>query len=176
MNRKTLLGAAAGLLVATALAVPAFAADPTATPTPRAGCVGNGPMEPGQGAMGGWMGALGIDDTLARLTKLTDEQIHTERLAGKSLAQIAQANGVSEDVLIAEVMKDRKAALDARLKAGTLTQAQADQMLANMQASVKAAVERTDVGPMGAVMMGGRGGRWQQQGAQGQGMGPRQGP
>ena len=125
---------------------------------------------------GGWMGARGIDDTVARLTKLAEEQIHADRAAGKSLAQIAQASGVSEDTLVAEAMRDRKAALDARVKAGTVTQAQADQMLVNMQASVKAAVERTEVGPMGGA--GKMGARSQQsaagtQSGLGRGMGPR---
>ena len=173
LSRKSLLGAAAGLLIATATVVPAFAAGPNGTPIPSVDCVGTGPQGAGVAMRGGWMGAFGIDDTVARLTKLTEEQIHTERAAGKSLAQIAQANGVSEAALIAEAMKDRKAVLDARVKAGSLTQAQADQMLTNMQTSVKAAVERTEVGPMGgAGRMGVRG----QQGsadALGRGMGPR---
>ena len=134
LSRKSLIGAAAGMLIAGAVAVPAFAAGPTATPVPGVDCIGTGPQGAGVGARAGWMGAFGIDETLVRLTKLTEDQIHTERLAGKSLAQIAQANGVSEDTLVAEALKDRKAVLDARVKAGSLTQAQADAMLANMQA------------------------------------------
>ena len=167
-TKKALLGAAAGLIVASAVAIPTFAAGPATGPTDSTSCVGSGP----QGSGGRWQGAFAIDDTVARLTKLTEDEIHAQRLAGKSLAQIALAKGVSEDTLIAEALKDRQAALTKLVQAGKLTQAQADQMLVNMKASIKTAVERTTTGPMGSGMQPGAGGRGQQGNQRGPGMGP----
>ena len=78
---------------------------------------------------------------------MTDEQIQAERLAGKSLAQIAASKNVSEDKLISTILEAKKADLAKLVAAGKLTQAQMDAMVQNMQTQVKTMVERTNVGP-----------------------------
>ena len=111
---------------------------------------GGAGMGPGRGpGMGGqnrpdW---AGMDDEVEALLGLTDNQLHTERLAGKSLAQIAQAKGISKDTLTGKILAEKKADLDKAVADGKLTQAQADLMLARMQAQVPTMVERTSVGP-----------------------------
>lgn len=65
---------------------------------------------------------------------MTREQILTERQAGKTLAQIAQEKGVSEQQVIDALVAEQKAALDQAVKDGKITQAQADWLLARMKA------------------------------------------
>ncbi len=78
---------------------------------------------------------------------MTAEQIQTERLAGKSLAQIAAAKGISEEKLIQTILDAKKADLAKLVADGKLTQAQLDLMVERMQQQIKVMVERTNVGP-----------------------------
>ena len=102
----------------------------------------------GNGSVGGpaW-GGQATRDVVSKLTGLKVEDIQAQRQAGKSLAQIAQAKGVATDKLVAEILAAKKSVVDGLVKDGKLTQSQADAMVANMQAQVKTAVERTAIGP-----------------------------
>ncbi len=98
---------------------------------------------------------------------MTLEQIQAERVAGKSLAQIAVEKGKTRDGLISTILDAKKATLDEQVAAGKLTQAQADVVYANMQQQVPVMVDRTDVGPGCGAAAGqtagtrmGMGGRW----------------
>ncbi len=169
-RKRYIVGLAAGAMISAGVAFPALAAGPTPTATPTAGtayCQ--------QGAFGGgrWSGAFSALEPVAKLLGLQPADVAAERQDGKSLAQIAQTKGVSEDKLVETILADREATLDARVKAGTLSAEQEQLMLERMQTQVKAAVERTTVGPMN----GGQGmsqGRGMRQGS-GQGLGPRMG-
>ena len=126
--------------------------------------MGGGIMD-GAGMMGrpSWAGQ---QDGVETLLGMTDEQIQTERQAGKSLAQIAASKDVSEDKLVETMLRAKKTAIQQAVTDGKLTQAQADLMIQNMQSMVKTMVERTTTGPLSRQgMMGGRG-----QGMRGQGM------
>ncbi|MEJ5200012.1 MAG: hypothetical protein WHX53_13895, partial [Anaerolineae bacterium] len=81
------------------------------------------------------------------LLGMTAEQIQAERLAGKSLAQIAAAKGISEEKLIQTILDAKKADLAKLVADGKLTQTQMNLMLERMKEQVKAMVERTNVGP-----------------------------
>jgi hypothetical protein len=118
-------------------------------------------------ARGGRPEWAGQPDAVAELLDLTKEEIQAERHAGKSLAQIAKDQGVSEDDLIGTILDAKKATLATLVADGKLTQAQSDLMIQNMTARVKTMVERTDVGPAfgqggarGMMGQGNRGGRW----------------
>ena len=63
---------------------------------------------------------------------LTEAELHTELESGKTLAQIAKDKGKSVDGLKTALTGDTKAKLDAAVKAGKITQAQADDMLKRM--------------------------------------------
>ena len=106
----------------------------------------------------------GDNDDAASILGLTVEQLQAERLAGKSLVQIAASKGIDEDALIAKLLEARKATVNELLTAGKITQAQADYMLSNMAEHVKLLVERTNVGRPAfagqSPMAGTRGGRW----------------
>ena len=99
------------------------------------------------------------------------EDIQAQRLAGKSLAQIAKSKNVSEDKLISTIIKAKKTDLDVLVKDGKLTQDQMKLMVEHMQAQVKTMVERTTVGPMQ-----GRQGMGQMQSGMGRGAEQRHGP
>ncbi len=147
-TRKYLLGLAAGTLLLAGTVISTYAADPTPTTQPStAYCQALG----GTGAGGRWGGQFSALDSVAKLLGVQPADVAAQRQEGKSLVQIGQAKGVDEATLIDTILASRKATLDAQVKAGTITQAQADLMLSRMQTQVKAAVERTTVGPMGTA-------------------------
>ena len=168
-------------LVGTALAQstpPAPAGDGTCPCGLTSGTMPRGGMS--GGGMPEW---AGMDDVVEKLLGLTTEQLQAERLAGKSLVQIAQAKGVGEAALTQAIMDDHKADVAKLVSDGKLTQVQADAMLTHMQDQVKLMVERTGVGPMGRsqsgqsqgqnvspMMGGGRGGRGGMMGQRGTGI------
>ena len=173
-----LVGALTALLASTALAAgPGYGMH-----TPGTGLAANGDAGygPGRGAAAGAVAAgrgmgqrggapewAGQPDEVEKLLGMTDEQIRTERLAGKSLAQIAQDKGVSQDKLISTILGAKKADLDKLVADGKLTQAQADFVYSRMQQQVPAMVARTATGPARAGNAAGQGttgqrfgGRW----------------
>ncbi len=90
----------------------------------------------------------GMDDAAEKLLGMTQAEIQAARLAGKSLAELAQAKGVSKDALIRAILDEHKADLAKLVVDGKMTQAQADAMISRMQEQVKLMVERTGTGPM----------------------------
>jgi hypothetical protein len=143
MNRKmkwVITGAIAGLLVI-AIAIPVLAAGPNSpggTPTAAAEQAGLGNCQ-GLG--------FGPDEEVATLLGLTQEQIREQRQSGKSLVQIAEGQNVSEETLVNAILEEKETTLQSRVTAGTLTQEQADLMLAQMKERVQLSVNRTQVGP-----------------------------
>ena len=153
---QVLQGGLAALAASLALGGGAVVYGQTASTTPHVGPPFGPGMRAGAGAAVRPMAELGAgpaagfgvaSDALLNQLGMTADQLRAERQAGKSLAQIAQARGVSEDALVALLTGEHKAALDAAVTAGRLTQAQAEQALATMQARIATAVDRTEVGP-----------------------------
>jgi hypothetical protein len=142
MNRKMkwlVAGTIAGLLVV-AVAVPALAAGPNSADN-------NSASAAVQARYGNCQGlGFGSDQAAADLLGLTQEQISEQRLAGKSLVEIASEQGVSEETLIDAIMAEKLEMVQNRVEAGTLTQEQADLMLVQMRERVQLAVNRTTVG------------------------------
>ncbi len=96
---------------------------------PMLGGLGFGP---GFGHRGGpGMGGFGHLDAAASYLGTTAAELRSELSGGKTLADVAKAKGKSVDGLVAALVADEKKELDAAVKAGRLTQAQADQILAN---------------------------------------------
>ncbi|MGD0453129.1 MAG: hypothetical protein ABSB69_05990 [Solirubrobacteraceae bacterium] len=70
-------------------------------------------------------------------------QLRAELRSGKTLAQIADAtSGKSQAGLVEALVAARKATIAASVKAGTITQAQANALLRNLVSRVTARVER----------------------------------
>jgi hypothetical protein len=106
---------------------------------------------PPVGACGGpGLGMLGSDATaVTGLLGLTADELRTLRAEGKSLVEIAAAKGVSEDALVAAVLKAHQDAVSAAVTAGRITKAQADLMLKDAEARIRLMVESKGVGPFG---------------------------
>ena len=69
---------------------------------------------------------------LAETLGLTQDELNAELANGKTLAQIAEAKGVTQEQLAAALETSAKAGLDKAVADGVLTQEQADQMLSHM--------------------------------------------
>ena len=138
-----------GLGAAAVLALGAGAAAAQTPPVAGRGPFGMGRgLGPGMAAGAGvGMGFGGASDALLERLGLTAEQLYAERRAGKSLAQIAQAKGVDRAALITLLYDEHKARLAEVVKAGRLTQEQADAMLAVMKTRIETEVDDTTIGP-----------------------------
>ncbi len=123
----------------------ASAAGPTATTDGQAYC----------GLGGGFrFGGAVVDEVVTKLLGMTEDQIHTLRLQGKSLVQIAATKNITEKQLVDAIMAYKKTQVQARVTAKTLTQEQANLILQQMQQMTTQAVNRTTVGPMGGQGIG----------------------
>ena len=72
-------------------------------------------------------------DAAASYLGLTEDQLHSRLESGKTLAEIAEAQGKSVDGLKAAMVKDAKTHLDAAVKAGRLSPAEEQRVLAGLQ-------------------------------------------
>ncbi len=79
-------------------------------------------------------------DAAASYLGLSVDDLRTELDSGKTLAQVAQAHGKSVDGLVDALVADVKEHIDAAVAAGRLTQAKADEVLANIRDRVTARV------------------------------------
>jgi DNA-binding phage protein len=109
---------------------------------------------PGHGGPGGLRIANDIAAAAAYIGT-TEADLRTKLQAGQTLAQIATAAGKTRDGLIAAMVADGNAKIDAALAAGTITAAQAAEKKAALTAHVTAEVDHTRP-PFG---IGGRGPR-----------------
>ena len=82
-------------------------------------------------------------DAAASYLGLTEDQLRAQFQNGKSLADVAKAQGKSLDGLIQAIVGDAKKKLNAAVSAGRLTQTQADSILAGLKARVSDFVNRT---------------------------------
>jgi len=64
---------------------------------------------------------------------LTEEQLHNRLESGKTLAEIAEAQGKSVDGLKDAMLKDAKTHLDAAVEAGRLSSAEEQRVLADLE-------------------------------------------
>ncbi|HEY3184686.1 MAG TPA: hypothetical protein VGJ77_17730, partial [Gaiellaceae bacterium] len=72
-------------------------------------------------------------DTAAAYLGLTEAELRTQLDAGKSLADVAKAQGKSVTGLVDALLADAKAKLTAAVKDGHLTQADADDLLSGLK-------------------------------------------
>lgn len=128
--------------------------DQTTPPQGDFGGRGRGGRHGGPGGMG--RGGMNLVQATATVTGLTTDAVQAEFDAGKTAAQVAEANGKTADDVVNEIVAQAKTKLDADVAAGTITQAQADERLA--QIKDHAAQEVTEVhtgGPKGGMGRGG---------------------
>jgi hypothetical protein len=110
-----------------------------------------GPDGPGGFGRHGGPGGPGHlhPDAVAKALGMTEAELRTQLEAGKTLTAIAQAKGISKSSLISSLVKAAEADIAADVKAGRLTQAQADQVKSGLQARITARVDQVGRGPRG---------------------------
>jgi hypothetical protein len=143
VSNKTRLGIAAALAgAATTVALlfggTAFAQEqtPTTPSTEQAAPQGGrgGPF--GKGGKGG-IGGRGMNAAIvAKALGIDEAALRTELEAGKSVADLASAKGVALDTIVNALIEDQTAQLKTAVAAGTLTQAQADGLIANAKVTL----------------------------------------
>jgi len=123
-----LLGLAVGVtaIMALSLGGTVFAATPEETDVQTYGS-----------GWGGWQGGATCSETVGNLLGLTPEEIEVQRHEGKSMVEIAAAQGVTEDALVEAILAAK--------------QDQSDRMFQQMEQRTSEAVNRTavGVGPVG---------------------------
>ena len=105
-----------------------------------------------RGGRGGHVGVRGITNDIAAAASYigtTEADLRTRLQAGQTLTQIATAAGKTRDGLIAAMVADGNAKIDAAASAGTITAAQAAEKKASLTAHVTAEVDETRVGGPG---------------------------
>ncbi len=90
--------------------------------------------------------------TAAKTIGISEADLKTALRNGQSLAQVAESKGVDPAKVITVLVEEAKAKLAEEVKAGRITQAQADERSADLQARVTEHVNRT-----GGPGKGGRG-------------------
>jgi hypothetical protein len=91
-----------------------------------------GTQPPAQGGMMGWMHDY-VEQALAAKLGLTEAQVEEQFTAGKTMVQIALDNGIKQEDVAAFLSDIHKEAFANAVKAGVMTQVQADWMLQRMQ-------------------------------------------
>jgi hypothetical protein len=88
-------------------------------------------------------------EATASVLGITVDQLHTARESGKTLAQIAATKGISKADLVSKLVAAAKTQLATDVKAGRLTQAQADTISAGLTARVTEEVDEVHTGGHG---------------------------
>ncbi|MEA3459166.1 MAG: hypothetical protein U9R11_00565 [Chloroflexota bacterium] len=132
MSKRIMILAGVALTVAllgAAVVVPAFAQEPTPTPEAPLRCHGRG--------FGLWRSSWAVFDAAAEALGLTPEELFAELHAGKSLADIAKAQGVElkavHDAMKAARVEARKQAIEQAVENGRMSQEQADWLLEGLE-------------------------------------------
>jgi hypothetical protein len=110
---------------------------------------------PGGGKGHAFAGPLGADlDALAKTLGLSVDELRTQLRDGKSIADIAKAQGVEIDTVIDQLVASATSKLDEAVKNGRLTQEKADAIEAKLREGITAMVNGE-----GPKMFGGHGWR-----------------
>ena len=117
-----LVGGAGGAAVFGPLVASAASPSASASASPSTRGHPDGPGGPGQGHTE----AVSDTSVIAKAIGITEAQLLTELNAGKTPAQVATAHGVATQKVIDALVRDGLDELAADVKAGSLSQAQAD--------------------------------------------------
>ncbi|MDX6536158.1 MAG: hypothetical protein QOD37_499 [Gaiellales bacterium] len=102
----------------------------------------------GHGGPGGPGGGMSLD-AAATYIGISASDLRTQLTAGKTLAAIAVANGKTTDGLKAALTTAAKSDLDAAVKAGKLTQAQEDAIVADLPSRLDHEINEAHTGGPG---------------------------
>ena len=119
---------------------PVLAASPTPSSTPSSANKGAHAGGPG---MGGHVEAVSDTSVAAKAIGISEADLLTALNGGQTIAAVAKAHNVDPQKVIDALVADGKAELAAAVKAGTITQAQADAEQAEVVARATAQVNGT---------------------------------
>jgi len=103
---------------------------------------------PKGGGFGRHGGRGGLDlDTVAGVLGVSADELRTQLQSGKTLAQVARRQNISQATLVDKLVAAEKARIAAAVKAGRLTQARADAVTADLKTRITQRV--TSTRPMG---------------------------
>ncbi len=96
----------------------------------------------GEGRFGGHHGhgPGEASEVVTSLLGIEEDALREALRSGQTLAEVAEANGVSSDALIDELVAERNARLDDKVADGSLTAEEADEIRANIEERVTARV------------------------------------
>jgi hypothetical protein len=109
----------------------------------------------GIGGGGGGMGMTQSHDAAAKALGMTSDELYAAVQGGKSLAAVAKDQKVSVDTLVKAMVADAEGDLAAAVKAGTMTQAQADTVKSSLSERITDQVNSVRAG--GGMGRGSRG-------------------
>jgi oligoribonuclease (3'-5' exoribonuclease) len=87
---------------------------------------GQGPGGPGGNGLGGRNEAVSDTSVVAKAIGITEADLQTALNSGQTVAAVAKAHNVAVQTVIDALVADGQSELADAVKAGTLTQAQAD--------------------------------------------------
>ena len=89
----------------------------------------------------GRRGGCGLE-AAAEAIGITEDELRTELDAGQSIADVAEANGVSADVVVDALVDAAEERIEQKLEAGRITEDEAAEKLADAEARAEDKVER----------------------------------
>jgi hypothetical protein len=145
------LGGIAGAAIFGPLSAFAASPSPSAATSPStttaSGTAGNGDHPAGIcTGMGGHHETIGDASVVAKAIGMTEADLKTALSSGQTIAAVAKAHNVSVQVVIDALVADEKTELAAAVKAGTITQAQADARTTNLVQRITDRVNGTFMG------------------------------
>ena len=110
------------------------------------------------GGHGGMMGAMsaGPESVLADMAGLEVSDVHEARADGRTLAEIAEAEGVDIGAVIDATLENAEEGLQTAVDDGRIEAEDVDEILESMRARLEEMVDSTEMPPFGG--RGGRGG------------------
>ncbi len=140
MKKWMLCGGVLGVAIlgAVLFALPALSQSPVPPPgTNQAiGCPGAGGAVGGYGMMGGGYMGLTNPVTLGRVADtlgVTTDQLTTRLQQGETIAQVAQAQNVTTEAVVAAILAPQAEMMQVAVKYGYMTEAQVQTMLDQME-------------------------------------------
>lgn len=104
------------------------------------------PIGSGAGGMGRYLAGT-MHDIIAEELGMTADELRVERLAGRSIAEIAEERGIDFEELKATVIEARAELLEKLGEDGVITEGQKNYMEQNMERRMETMMERNTVGP-----------------------------
>lgn len=119
-------------------------------PGPGGGPGGHGHGPGGMGGPGGLGGVLreGLA-TAAETLGLEEDALRDRLVAGETLGEVADAEGVARDDLVGALVTRAEELLDEKVADGDLTQAEADEISADLTERITEGLDRSGPGPRG---------------------------